>query len=324
MRAFLPILTLIPLILAGCNNGCPEVEKLDTKVEDPGLVQMLFSVRCEGEPLVGLQADDVSLTEAGSEVSPSEAGWVVQDVVAALDSYTLLLVDVSDSIISEGTLEVTREVAADFGSSLIGLGHKVSVAVFDGDPNIRTIIDFTEDETALVDAIDSIDQDDQLDGSTNLNGAIVEALEQLDGKVVPDVEAELMSVANLVVFTDGVDRAGRVTHSKATSTINGSDHEVYVVGLVGEEDVEELQELARDGFFRADDAAALTEAFADLESKLVAEVSKYYRLSYCSPLRNPRTTLKVTVHHGDKSSSVSFSYPTKDFGPGCTLPGRGR
>ena len=309
--------------VTGCGPDCPDVNRIDWSVTPPGLVQMLFSVECDDEPVTSIVSSDLVLTEGGEEVSRTEAAWIVEGVSAALETYTLLLMDVSDSIINEGTLEVAQEVAASFAEGLVDQGQRVSVAVFDGDPAIRTVLDFSTDPGALRSAIEGIGADDQLDPSTNLNGAVLQGLDILDGVVVPSVEAQLVSVASLVVFTDGTDRAGRETHQAAVSAVNSSPHDVFLVGLVGEqpEAIEELTDLAPSGFFRAGDADALTQSFAELSASLIAEVNKYYRLSYCSPLRAPRTTLKLEVVMEDGKDTISVTYPTKDFGPDCELPG---
>ena len=283
------------------------------------MVQVLFSVECSGEPVTTITAGDITLSEAGAEVSPAESDWDIEPHSASLETYTLLMIDVSTSIIDAGTLEVAREVAVDFATALVDSNQLVSVAVFDGDAAIRTVVDFTDDIDELTDGIDGIDADDQLDGSTNLNGAVLAGLDVLDAVVVPDVEAELVSVANLVIFTDGADRANRETDTAARNAVNASDHQVFVVGLVTDDAVEDLEALAPDGFFQASEPDELFDTFETLVDELVAEVNKYYRLRYCSPLRRPRTTLKIDVLHDEKRSTIKYTYPTKDFAAGCTI-----
>ncbi|MEE2829327.1 MAG: vWA domain-containing protein [Myxococcota bacterium] len=315
----------LSILLAAC-NPCPRVTKVDATSASPALVQVLFSVQCGEEPVATLGSSDITLFEGGAEVSQAESQWSLRRQSAVLENYTLLLIDVSDSIIGSGTLEIAREVASSFAATLVDQNQDVSVAVFDGDPEVRTIVAFTADIDALTEAIEGIDIGDQLDESTNLNGAIVQSLELLDGQVEPDVAGELMSVANLVVFTDGRDSANRTADAVARSAVGRTDHQVFVVGLVdeeseeSEESVAELEALAPDGFFRATDPDALFESFGALADRLLDEVNKYYRLSYCSPLRRPRTTLRAEITWEEKTASVQFGYPTKDFGPGCALP----
>ncbi len=323
MRALLllPLLLLV-VPLTGCENGCPYVKKLDSSAEAPGLAQILFSVQCRGEPVTDLGEADVTVREDGDEASRSESSWVLRDVTAQLDVFSLLLVDVSASVVTEGTLETAREVATDFARSLTEQGISVSVAVFDGDPEIRTVVDFTTNADTLADGIAGIDEDDQRDPSTNLNGAILLALEQLDAVVVPDVEAELESVANLVTFTDGVDRAQRATDNAALNAVNGTEHDVFLVALTGEaEEADQLRKLGPDGFFQATQPSELLEAFDELTASLVAETDKYYTVAYCSPLRAGRHTLEVEVALEEGSGTVSFAYSAAEFGPGCDLGG---
>jgi len=296
------------------------VTTLDATSAAPALVQILFSAQCSDEPISGLSSSDVAVFEGGEEVSRAESDWSLDRQSAALETYTLLLIDISKSIIESGTLEVAQEVAATFAETLLEQNQSVAVAVFDGHAEIRTVVGFSSDLDELTTGIQGISEEDQLDEATNLNGAMRLGLEMLDTQVAADVEGELISVGNLVVFTDGLDSAGRVSDSNARGAVAATDHQVFVVGLVGEEEVSELSALAPDGFFQADDEGALLAAFEDLAQQLLAEVNKYYRFSYCSPLRSPRTTLRLEITWEEKTSSVRFSYPTKDFGAGCELP----
>jgi hypothetical protein len=322
MRPLLLLLPLLLLPLGGCENSCPYVKTLDSSAEAPGLIQMLLSVQCAGEPVTDLAEADVTVREDGEEASRSEAAWILQDVTAELDVFSLLLMDVSASVVAEGTLETAREVATEFARSLTEQDIAVSVAIFDGDPEIRTIVEFTTNADTLAAGIAGIDEGDQRDPSTNLNGAILLALEQLDAVVEPDVEAELESVANLVIFTDGVDRAQRETDAAARQAVNATEHDVFLVALTGEADeAAELAELGPSGFFQANAASDLFAAFDELTASLVAETDKYYTLAYCSPLRARRHTLEIEVVLEEGSGKVKFSYSADGFGPGCELPG---
>lgn len=315
----LSIALLMPLI-AACEDGCPYANKLDATSSDPALIEILFSVQCGGEPVTEITSSDVSLTEDGDAVSASESDWVVQPVTSVLDTYTLLLLDISDAVGDEGSLAAAQAAAVDFVEAVVEQGQLVSVAIFDGDPSVRTVVGFTTDLQELTEGIDGIGPDDRRDTSTNLNGSIMAALETLDEEVGADEEDTLTSVGRLAVFADGTDAAQRESDSAAKSAVDGSDHEVFVVGLVNDDDAVELEKLAKTGFFQADDRDALGDAFGEMTERLIAESNKFYRLSYCSPLRSPRTTLKVEVAWDDGQDTIEFTYDTDGFGPGCALP----
>lgn len=311
-------LVLLLVAASGCAETCPSIEKIDANTTDDALVQVVFGARCDGAPLTDLQTENLSLTEDGEEVSGTESPWALEPVRSVLETYTLLLIDVSDSILAEGTLESARAAASTFALGLATAGDQIKVGLFDGAAELRTAVDWTNDAAILEEGIAAIGPEDQLDGSTNLNGAVIQGLAELDTLVEPDVESELLSVANLVVFTDGVDRSRRESDSAARDVVEGSDHGVYVVGLTGEAAVaEELSALAKDGYFEAGAPEALEGAFEELRATLVAETNRFYRLSYCSPLRGPRATLKLTVTVDEEQDSIRFSYPTKDFGADC-------
>jgi Mg-chelatase subunit ChlD len=314
-------LALCAALFSACGPTCPEIEKIDAVAEPPGLVQVLLAVRCDGAPVTTVTADGVTLTENDTALTGSEGGFVLERSDVALQARTLLLLDVSDSAVQDETLEITRQVALDFATDVIAANQRVAIALFDGAAEIRMFRDWTADLAAVESALAALGPEDQVDPSTNLNGAVIQGIATLDAALAPDVEGELISVGSLVVFTDGVDRAARESDSAARDAVSGSDHAVFVIALAGDDAlVSDLEALAKDGLFRAEDPSALEAAFRDLSLALVAESQKYYRLSYCSPLRRPRATLKIALTLGEETDEISFSYPTGDFGPGCALP----
>lgn len=316
----LSLLLLLPL-LAACEPSCPNVQLLDAASTDPALVEMLFSVQCDGAPVTTITAADLTLTENSEVVSSNESPWVVHRVSEVLDTYTLVLIDVSDVVDDEDDLEAMKTVTIDFVEAALEQGQQVSVAIFDGDAEIRTIVPFSEDLQELSDGIGGLTDADRRDPSTNLNGALLLALGELDLILGDDTDDELRGIANLVVVTDGTDSAQRQDDATAQGAVADSNHEVFILGVVDEEAAVELTELAKNGLFRVSAYDDFVSAFDKLTTALVAEVGKFYRLSYCSPLRSPSTWLEVQVNHGDGAHSVAFNYETSGFGAGCSLPG---
>ncbi len=280
-----------------------------------------MSVQCDDAPVTDLSASEFTLTENGSPVSGAEGQFLLQRSDAALQASTLLLLDVSASVVAQGTLDITRAVATEFADAVLAANQGLAIALFDGAAEIRSLVDWTADATRVHTALEGLGPDDQVDPSTNLNGAVIQGLTMLDERLAPEVEGALLSVGNLVIFTDGVDRAARESSSAARDAVAAADHSVFLVALTGDDTTaEDLSPLARDGFFRADEPAELSAAFGDLAESLVAETQKFYRISYCSPLRRPRATLRVDVTREEETDSLTFAYPTGDFGAGCALP----
>ncbi len=315
----LSLLLLLPLLPA-CAPSCPNVQLIDSASNSPALVELLFSVTCDESPVTSITAADLTLYENSETVSSSESPWVVHRASAVLDTYTFVLIDVSDVVSTDTDFASLKVESIDFVEAALEQGQQVSVAIFDGDPEIRTIVDFSTDLQELTDGINGLSDADRRDGSTNLNGAIVLALSELDSLLGDDTDDELLGIANLVVITDGTDSSQREEDATAQAAVNDSSHEVFILGVVDEEAAAELELLAKDGLFRTSAYDDIVSAFGDLTEALIDEVGKFYRLSYCSPLRSPSTWLEMQVNHGDGSHTVSFNYETAGFGPGCSLP----
>ncbi len=316
----LPLLLLPLLLLSACGPSCPNVQLLDSASSAPALVEMMFSVQCDGAPVTTITAADLTLTENNEPVSASESPWVLHPVAAVLPTYTLVLLDVSDVVSDENSLASLQETTIDVVEAALEQGQTVGVAIFDGDAEIRTIVSFSDDLQELTDGITSISAADRRDPSTNLNGAVILALLDLDAVQGEDTAEELHGFANLVVVTDGTDSAQRIDDATVQGTVADSVHEVFIIAVVDEEAALELEPLAKNGLFRASAYDGLVSPFQKLTDAFLAEIGKFYRLSYCSPLRSPSTWLEVQVNHGDGSASVSFNYETSGFGPGCELP----
>ncbi len=319
MRSLSLLLLLLPFV-AACDSSCPNVQLLDSASSNPALVEMLFSVTCEGAAVTSITAADLTLIENNETVSASESPWVVHRATDVLDSYTLVMLDVSDVVGDEDNLSALKVVTVDFVEAALEQGQQVGIAIFDGDVEIRTIVSFSTDLLELTDGVNGITAADRRDPSTNLNGAIMLALGELSTALGPDSDDELLGIANLLVVTDGTDSAQRQDDATAQSSVTDSVHEVFIVGVVDEEAAVELELLAKNGLYRASGYDDLVSAFQKATDGLLAEIGKFYRLSYCSPLRSPSTWLEMQVNHGDGSDSEGMAYETGGFGPGCELP----
>ncbi len=99
----LSLLLLLPF-LSACEPSCPNVQLLDSASSSPALVEMLFSVACDGAPVTTVTAADLTLIENSETVSQSESPWVVHRAASVLDTYTLVMIDVSDVVSSEDDL----------------------------------------------------------------------------------------------------------------------------------------------------------------------------------------------------------------------------
>ena len=63
-------------------------------------------------------------------------------------------------------------------------------------------------------------------------------------------KTDLLGVGNLVVVTDGTDRAGRETDDNVQATIELSNHHRFMLAMVDGTSAEELQLLEPTGFYQ--------------------------------------------------------------------------
>ena len=319
MRTLLLPALLLSVLASGCDNGCPSVTRLDALAGPPSMVQVTFQVKCEGEPVAAVTASDLSLTEDGQPVIDTSA-FTVQKLSQVLPSQTLILLDISSALVADGQVEATRTALVGLVETLQAQGQRVGLAIFDGDPDLRVVREWTGDLDLFTQALQEVDTGDRLDSARDLNGTLLQALALLDEAVGEDGDDTLAGIANLVVVVDGPDTARRESDSAAERAVDDSVHEVFVLAQVSEAVASSLEPLAKTGFFHGEGAEGLAQAAADASDGVVAQLGKFYRLSYCSPLRSPKATLKIEVAWEDGSDSISFDYPTADFGPGCSLP----
>lgn len=99
----------------------------------------------------------------------------------------------------------------------VGKTQKVDVYAFDGDEKIHSIVPFTSTEQSLCDGLAGLRKYQARDPSTNLHGAVLQGLETLKRGL--DREKKPLKFRALVVFSDGADRAARVSRDEMRSAI---------------------------------------------------------------------------------------------------------
>jgi len=121
----------------------------------------------------------------------------------------------------------------------------------------------------------------------------------------------------LVVFTDGTDRAGRVSRDAMLDAVDQSNMDVYAIGVGGEVDVDELEALGRNGFVRAENGDRLQAAFEEVAQKIEGYSKRFYLLSYCSPARAGDHEVTIEAEWHDATGSLTYQFNADGFGPGC-------
>jgi hypothetical protein len=202
----------------------------------------------------------------------------------------------------------------------VGKTQKVAVYAFDGEDKIHPVVPFTETEGALKGGLDGLRKYKPKDPSTNLHGAVVQGLAELRAGL--DKESKPLKFGTLVVFSDGADRAARVSRDEMVEEIKKDDYEnfdMFAIGIGDEKELEEanLKDIGRDGTEEGTDPGKVKEAFESIANKIEAHSKRFYLLSYCTPARKGEHEVEIRVEIEDPKAKgkLAYTFSADDFGP---------
>ncbi|WP_394837255.1 VWA domain-containing protein [Pendulispora rubella] len=315
---FLAFVSLASLAFAtGCGGGL-QLTPVKSTQNRPSNVAVYFKVQAGGEPVSGLTADQFRIYEDGSLVSENESKQTILNPEVAASHYTLLLIDMSGSVSGDPDAVKTLVDAATAFTDRVEKTHKVAVYTFDGSPEIHAVAPFGSPGGAKG-AIRGLLSYKPQDPSTNLNGAVVKGLTELD-RALAHAEHP-MRFGTLVVFSDGQDRAGRATKDEMKKAIKDRKYEIFAIGLGKEMQESELKDIGRSGTSRTDNKQEVVKSFDDIAQRIEASTKSYYLLSYCSPSRAGKHEVKIHVQakneKGERSGSLVSEFDASGFTHGC-------
>ncbi len=321
MNRSLPLSPILSLLFLA--TGCVGLRLTPIKMtqQRPSNVAVYFKVQTNGgEPIAGLTADKFRIYEDGQLVSQYESKQTILNPAVAAAHYTLLLVDMSGSVSESGNGDVIVQAVSAF-TERVEKQQKVAIYAFDGSPDLYPIVPFTDQAGSAKAGVQQFATFKPKDPSTNLNGAVVKALDELDndlGKV-----AQPMKFGTLVVFTDGTDRANRVTADVMRQHVREKPFDVFAIGLGAEIKEPQLRQIGKSGTAMAVDKNAIVKAFDDIGAKVDAHTKSYYLLSYCSPSRAGKHEVEIeaVLQSGDKKDGetgrLASEFDATGFAPGC-------
>ena len=296
-------------------------------------------------PVTGLGAGHLKLTEDGTPVSPRESQLRLTPQSEGYRIASLLLLDVSGSILRSGEFDALVDAARQYARQVLAQGggaQQVAVATFDGRERPQLVVGFTGQLAQVEAGLDALRVSECkvqadcapyadrracagfrcVDDSTNLYGAVTQGLGLLSAALATPTDARHQDGA-LVLFTDGADQASRVPKADALAAVDGTPLHVFTVGLGPEADRLTLATLGRDGTFAVDAPGALGDAFAQIADRVSALAHRTYQLDYCSPRRSGRHTLEVLASvptgAGEVRGSLTVEFNAEGFQSGCQL-----
>jgi hypothetical protein len=335
---YLIAIALLSAGLAACDDGPTEPRtviedkglalRLESKeVRSPANVSIVFQVRTSaGKPVPGLAVEDFTLFENGDPISSFEAARAILPKPGKFVARTMLVLDLSGSVLNPSSLPALKEAARSFiiATTPASAMNETEIGIwwFDGAADLHSLGPSTNNRAALLAAIDKIAPGISKDVSTNLNGAVIHAVEMAAEKDREDERRDVISANSVVIFTDGTDRAARRTEQDALETVlryKGAVS-IYTIGLGNEIREASLKTIGASGFVSARDVSELESAFSAVGANIRDEANSYYLLEYCSPKRAGTNTVKIQAARETLSGSLATSFSAGGFGGGCTVP----
>jgi hypothetical protein len=320
-REFSHLVKALPLVFLLVSTGCAGLQLTSIKVtqQKPSNVAVYFKVQTRsGDPVGGLTADQFRIYEDDQLVSQYESKQTILNPEVAAVHYTLLLVDMSASVSASGNGEAVALAVGTF-TERVEKEQKVAIYAFDGSADLHPIVPFTDQPGSAKAGVQQLVTFRPRDPSTNLNGAVVKALDELDNAL--GKTSQPLKFGTLVVFTDGTDRADRVPEATMRQHIREKPFDVYAIGLGAEIKEPLLEEIGKSGTAMAGDRTAIVKAFDDVGTRVEARTRSYYLLSYCSPARAGKHEVRIEAVRKDSEKSETTGSLKSDFDATGFLPG---
>ncbi len=292
---------------AGCQLfGGLDVRSVADSANPPGQVAIYASVVDGEQPVPQLQAENFAVYEDGKQLNRATVGLQLLDRDAVSLHHTLILVDLSGSIEEPGRLNVLTEQLATFVERIRAV-EDVSVYGFDGGAALYPFGKFSKnkgaDTLAQVKAsLSALSQHRQRDPSSNLNGAVLAGVAQLDYHLRQTPKR--IRLGTLVVVAQGDDLAGRTTEERLREVLKQTPHHRFALVVAPDGDDALAEKLGENGHVLATSIDNLDAALGQLATLVEQDYGQYYLVSYCSPARAGKRTLLLEVSRPDSGGSA--------------------
>jgi hypothetical protein len=305
------LLPFVVVVLEGCTTL--RLQLVDKSVQRPSNIAVYFTAdTSRGDPVPDLKPTDFRIYEDGEPVSQYESKQTILQPEVAAVHYTLLLVDMSGSVVSSPDVPKLVAAASSFAERVAPY-QKLAVYAFDGSPHLAPIVGFGASN--LRGGIEGLGVFRPRDPSTNLNGAVVEAVHLLDHQLA---QASVpLRFGTLVVFTDGTDHAHRVPNETVRKTVQDSDLDVYAIAVGGEINEHEIGTIGRSGTFTSKNRDDIARGFDEIARRIEGYSKRYYLLSYCSPARAGQHEVEIEAARGGQRGRLKYEFKADGFGPNC-------
>jgi len=224
---------------------------------------------------------------------------------------TVLLLDLSGSVVKAGALEALKDAAETIVDSLL---PEQTLALLTFADAVTVRVAFSADKSALKAAIADISGADG--ASTNLYGAVVQGLGMWkDGFNAQGGSASAQVTSGLaIVITDGADTAGVQTLEDVRRA--QGNQRVVAIGVGEDINQEAMQAMGNAGEFYPSSYDDLQRQLGNITSAIRTLNKSIYQASYCSPKRAGEHELTFTVRGNEDSVRVNCK-PAVFSSSGC-------
>lgn len=297
----------------------------------PGKISILFKVSdTNGNPVSGLTANQFTIYEQGRNdacfgtISTSEASARISPNAQIFNSKTLLVLDLSNSVLSSSLPEL-QSASISFVNNVMPAttqeSYKMAIYWFDGENKLHLLNPLTSSKEDLIRSIEGITTTISKDPSTDLYGAVIKATDIASNLVNESLNKEIISAASVVIFTDGTDQASRFTKEAALKKVKDANANIsfFSIGLGGEIDTQVLSDIGKTFSVFAGNKAELENTFNTISARISERANSFYLFEYCTPKRDGsgESNLAIQVRNGSQQGAVQTKFNAKGFTGGC-------
>lgn len=302
---FMALLIAVPLLTAAQTPALTlEITGVDSSAF-PTSVITANVYDSMGQPVAGLTAENFAL--GGSLAASSRIVSVENLATDSLPFATVLIIDVSDSM-SGAPLDFAQAAAFSYIESLRPIDPVAILAFGSG---VQVIQDYTTDQNALINAIDSL----FLNGQTALFQGTYDGILTADGSPVER--------AYVILLSDGAEFGGvsTVTPEEVIQQAIVDGVPVYTIGLgygVDRSFLEGISEATNARFAESPSPEELTAIFDDLSATFASQY--VITLESDAPADGTNYDLTLSVTQGENTASADAELRAPIPVPIITLP----
>jgi hypothetical protein len=334
-RSFVTALLIVAFIGTGCgkkggSSSGIGIELIEATTELPAKVRLFFQVDLgEESTFRALNENDFQIFENTLPISSLESQAKVQNELGSYLYSSIILLDLSGSVLNGDALPRVKDATVNYIENVMPLpsdddygAKEIAIYWFDGEEDIHLLAPFTIDRNTIIDSVRAITSDISSDNSTNLNGAVIQGLFELEARISDrNQDPRLSTAGSLLVFSDGADQAGRATDDAAITAVESltNQYSVFTIGLGNEIDERFLTRIGKQGFELAVNSFDLNQAFMDMSRTVNATAESYIVLEYCSPKRSGDHNIELRLTFDDRVGKLNTEFNASGFTGGCMI-----